>query len=251
MERKIIFKNTATEQELVLPVTPSRYPVTSGRAVERLDMAQTGQLALPGLATLMQENLEIMLPAQMYPFCTAEAVADPEYYKSLFEQWSMDRNVCRYIVAGTGINIPVLIGAVTYEERDGTNDVYASIPLYEYRYLDEVTVETTQNNSRKQEGTQANKPDTYTVVAGDSLWSIAKRFYGDGSYATKLAAANNISNPSLIYPGQVLTLPGVDVLSALGAKEKTTTSSGQTTGAARSITRIAFGMNEGTPRTMV
>ena len=54
---------------------------------------------------------------------------------------------------------------------------------------------------------QQNK--TYTVVRGDCLWNIAKKFYGNGSQYTKIYNANRdkIKNPNLIYPGQVLTIP--------------------------------------------
>ena len=50
---------------------------------------------------------------------------------------------------------------------------------------------------------------TYTVVAGDSLSKIAKREYGDASKWPKIYDANRdqIKNPDLIHPGQVLTLP--------------------------------------------
>lgn len=51
--------------------------------------------------------------------------------------------------------------------------------------------------------------DTYTVVKGDCLWSIAKKYYGSGTQYTKIYNANRdiIKNPSLIYPGQVLKIP--------------------------------------------
>lgn len=50
---------------------------------------------------------------------------------------------------------------------------------------------------------------TYTVVAGDSLSKIAKREYGDASKWQKIYDANRdqIKNPDLIHPGQVLNLP--------------------------------------------
>ena len=48
---------------------------------------------------------------------------------------------------------------------------------------------------------------TYTVEAGDTLWAIAERFYGDGSKYQVIADASGISNPDLIHPGQVLTIP--------------------------------------------
>jgi nucleoid-associated protein YgaU len=49
----------------------------------------------------------------------------------------------------------------------------------------------------------------YTVVAGDSLSKIAKREYGDAQKWRQIYEANRdqIKDPDLIYPGQVLTLP--------------------------------------------
>lgn len=50
---------------------------------------------------------------------------------------------------------------------------------------------------------------TYTVKKGDSLWKIAKQFYGNGSLYTKIydANTNKIANPNLIYVGQVFVIP--------------------------------------------
>ena len=52
-------------------------------------------------------------------------------------------------------------------------------------------------------------PKSYTVVSGDTLSGIAEMFYGNGDYNHYMciANANGIENPSLIYPGQVLTIP--------------------------------------------
>ena len=54
-------------------------------------------------------------------------------------------------------------------------------------------------------GSAASKPAarTYTVRAGDNLSSIAARY---GTTYQALAAKNGISNPNLIYPGQVLKI---------------------------------------------
>jgi len=48
---------------------------------------------------------------------------------------------------------------------------------------------------------------TYTVQGGDTLWAIAERYYGDGNRYGEIASASGISNPDLIQPGQVLTIP--------------------------------------------
>ena len=52
----------------------------------------------------------------------------------------------------------------------------------------------------------------YTVASGDSLSSIAQRFYGSGSAdnVNKIYYSNQQtigSNPNLIYPGQKLYIP--------------------------------------------
>jgi nucleoid-associated protein YgaU len=49
--------------------------------------------------------------------------------------------------------------------------------------------------------------DKYTVVKGDHLWGIAVRAYGDGYQWVKIANKNNLANPNLIHPGNVLNLP--------------------------------------------
>jgi LysM repeat protein len=48
---------------------------------------------------------------------------------------------------------------------------------------------------------------TYTVESGDTLWAIAEKFYGDGNKYQIIADASGISNPDLIHPGEVLTIP--------------------------------------------
>lgn len=40
-----------------------------------------------------------------------------------------------------------------------------------------------------------------------TLWGIAQHYYNDGSMFTKLAQANGIANPNLIYPGQKIVVP--------------------------------------------
>jgi nucleoid-associated protein YgaU len=58
--------------------------------------------------------------------------------------------------------------------------------------------------------TQIQNPitgSTYTVVKGDFLWDIAVRAYGDGYQWVKIAKANNLVNPDLIFSGNVLKLP--------------------------------------------
>jgi nucleoid-associated protein YgaU len=50
---------------------------------------------------------------------------------------------------------------------------------------------------------------SYTVVKGDTLSGIAKKFYGKANLWPKIHAANKdqVPNPDVIKPGQVLRIP--------------------------------------------
>ena len=52
---------------------------------------------------------------------------------------------------------------------------------------------------------------TYTVQKGDSLSKIARDKYGDGAKWKAIFEANRdqITNPDLIHPGQVLKIPSI------------------------------------------
>ncbi len=54
----------------------------------------------------------------------------------------------------------------------------------------------------------AAEHQTYTVEAGDTLWDISKRFYGDDSLWPKLWELNRYqtTNPHRIEVGDVLTI---------------------------------------------
>jgi LysM repeat protein len=55
----------------------------------------------------------------------------------------------------------------------------------------------------------ASTTGQYTVQAGNSLWFIARKAYGSGQHYTVIFGANKeqIRDPNLIYPGQIITLP--------------------------------------------
>ncbi len=94
-------------------------------------------------------------------------------------------------------------------------DVKVTIKLKQYRPFGTktVTVDESGNASTEQQREEGvNKPDSssYTVKSGDCLWNIAKAKLGDGSRWKEIYDLNKdkVSNPNLIYPDQVLTMPG-------------------------------------------
>ena len=77
------------------------------------------------------------------------------------------------------------------------------------------SLKVTGNASAKEETKVASPPQadsakrTHTVKKGESLWKIAKQYYGDGKLYNKIfdANTNQIVNKDLIYIGQVLVIP--------------------------------------------
>lgn len=61
----------------------------------------------------------------------------------------------------------------------------------------------------KSAGRRVALPGTYVVRKGDSLWSIAERFYGDGEMHLNIQRANKgrLADPDVIEPCQKLRLP--------------------------------------------
>jgi nucleoid-associated protein YgaU len=69
-----------------------------------------------------------------------------------------------------------------------------------------------EHGSFGEQGGQGGSDDwsqTYTVEEGDTLTSIAERFYGDGNAYNRIWEANRekLDNPDVIQPGQELNIP--------------------------------------------
>lgn len=54
---------------------------------------------------------------------------------------------------------------------------------------------------------EQNKADQYTVVEGDTLWSIAEKTYNDGFRWEEIAKANNLDDASTLEKGTKLNIP--------------------------------------------
>ncbi len=201
--RKFIIKDTASNTELVLPVTPPAFEVSHGINVETINIHALGDVILPGYSTLAVIRLDCMFPAKKYPFNQPKTQLDPYGYIKKFETWSDNHTILRFIVSGTAVNIQVIVSDISYGERDGSGDVYATINLHEYRLIGK--------DSRSTEKTAAAVQD-YVIKAGDTLGAICRKYYGNASLYQRLATYNDIKNPNLIYAGKTIRLPDKSLL---------------------------------------
>lgn len=203
-----------------LPVNPEEVTTSSVQAIEKYEVLKLGQIVLPTHMELKEYSFECELPREAYSYVeTPDKFKDADYYLNLFAKWRNKLLPIRFIASneiGDDINTLVLIEELEVVEKAGEEgDKYVSFKLLEYREYGKkiVVVKTAATTSKKKKVTTSttNPKSTgyYVVRSGDSLWSIAKKYYGDGGKYTKIYNANKekIKNASLIYPGQKLVIP--------------------------------------------
>lgn len=192
-----------------LPVKPSDFTVTVTHRNTVVNVIQVGDINLIGKTGLREVTLSSFFPAKDYNFSNNSGRKEPLSYVKKIESWRTSGEPVRVIITGV-LNMEATIESFSYGEQDATGDVYYTCYLKEYKKIKTkkatVTIATVQPTTR---ASQQGGGKTYTVVSGDSLWKIAKQFYGNGAEYNKIYSANTdkIKNPNLIYPGQVLTIP--------------------------------------------
>ena len=197
----LLWHNNGAER-IYFAVNPSEISVSRPNRNRVASLAMGGTVNLWGGRGLREVRLTTFLPAQNSPFSNG---SDPESVLSTLKSWQDSGDPVRLILSGSDINDAFLIEDVTEHLREGDRDVGVSITLREYKFKSALAAlgDSRQAGSRPDERIL---PQTYTVKGGDTLWSIACRFYGDGTRWQTLAAKNGIANTHALQIGQVITL---------------------------------------------
>lgn len=197
------------EEKLQLPVNPGEFRIRTGNKNVVTDIQALGEINLiTGGQKLAEIELDSFFPARWAPYCAYRDIPDPYDAVQQIEKWRLSGKPIRLIITDTPVNLACAIESFDYGEKGGTRDVEYSLALKEYRFIQisKITDTTPAGQSAPRPDTRP-KPKVYTVKAGDTLWMIAKRIYGDGSKFRQIATANNIKDPNLIYAGQKLVIP--------------------------------------------
>lgn len=209
-----------------LPVNPEQIEESSTQAIEKFEILKLGQIAVPTHMELKEYSFECELPHRPLHYVeTSGGFKNADFYLRLFKKWRNEKAPVRFIARNgisDDINELVLIEELTIIERAGEEgDKYVSFRLIEYRGFgkkaDVDVVTTTPDGTvigvvKKEEPAPPVNPKsngTHVVQPGDTLWAIAKKYYGNGAQYPKIFNANRdkIKNPNLIYPGQKLVIP--------------------------------------------
>lgn len=207
----------AEKEKIQLPVLPASFQTTNGSNNDSVNITGLGEIVIMQSRPALQFSFSSFFPATKFPGLQVETITKPLTLIQKINEWKASKKPVHFICTACGVDLFATIENFQYSEEGGDPGTYQySITLKEYR---EITVRQVKVDIPNQKGTVKKEeprvdntvqPKTYTVVRGDCLWNIAKKFYGSGAQYTKIYNANKGvigGNPNLIYPGQVLTIP--------------------------------------------
>ncbi len=215
MKRRTIELSFNNHEEMFeLPINPAEFEFTEPHNNQRITLLNIGEVNLIGHRGLVSGSLSSFFPSSCSPLARY-ADREPMEYIRLLKKWKSKPQPIRVIISDCDFNLAMSIDSLAYSCREGDRDVYYTLELSEYRFLNVAAVKMESQAKNQISGLNSRPntreaPKTVTVVSGDCLWNLAKKFYGDGAQYKKIYEANKAvigSNPSLIKPGQKLVIP--------------------------------------------
>lgn len=207
----------AESEKMRIPVLPEKFTVSIGSKNTTVDVTGLGEITIKQSRRAYEFSFESFFPATPFPGANRLPINKPLAYVNKIKEWLEGKKPVHLIITDVGVDVYCTIEKFSYYEKGGdVGTIYYSMTFKEYR---EVTIRNVRIESSTQEAvvekteTRVDNtvpPKTYTVKSGDCLWNIAKAFYGNGALYTKIYNANKGvigSNPNIIRPGMVLTIP--------------------------------------------
>jgi nucleoid-associated protein YgaU len=216
--------NYRTNQRIIFPMNPERVKAKTGAKMQTFSLPEIGDISVPKGQTVASISWEGTLPGEARKNMSfVKSWASPNEIVAFITQARDNGDKLRLLITLTPLNLDVFIDTFEHEWGGGAGDCSYSISMAKERPLKIYTEdEWRQRSSTTTQGITTAKleprptkptPMTYTVKAGDTLFKIAKQLLQKGEdwpkiYADPTNRKTIGPNPNLIYPGQVLIIPG-------------------------------------------
>lgn len=216
-----------------MPIFPESISIKTGNLNKTMTLINEGEINIVKSPGLREFSFDLLLPNTLYPFAYYRyGFKNAKYYLEKFENIkksgaSNTLLIARIDAAGKLIyNTDLWVTLEDYivrdDAREGT-DCIVSMKFKEHREYGvktyKIADKTVQKKSTSRNTSNSPKPKnsnkTYTVQSGDCLWTIAKKFYDDGSKYTVIRDANKKiiakhgSDPNTIWAGDKLIIPAI------------------------------------------
>lgn len=189
---------------LTLAVNPRQMTVSRTQALREFRTVTGAPIRVSQGQGLRQVRFSTFLPGTLSPFYTG---TPPQTALALLHQWQDSRRTIRLVVSGTDVNGLFLLTRLEQTIAEGDQDIGIALELTEAGIADGILpAGADRGNQLATRPDERVIPGTYAVQAGDTLWSIARTLYDDGSRWKEIAARNGLSHRTALQPGQVLVL---------------------------------------------
>ena len=216
---------------LTLPVTPARYNLQFGMQKTIVHLFGAGDYVMPGRKTASSMALEVLLPAQRYPFCNRHW-QKPKKIIDWLEKQVEGRNRVQYVITGANFSGFYYIQNVAYGEQDGTGDIYAKITLQQAPSIAAAETAATPGYDAIVPVVEEAEPDPpadppvvpkpaktpydnakkWYVRNGENFWTVCSQAYQKADLAEALAAFNGMDVTDRLPRGATIWVPDAKYL---------------------------------------
>ncbi|MGG1444334.1 LysM peptidoglycan-binding domain-containing protein [Brevibacillus laterosporus] len=213
------------EKIIYFPVLPESIEIGDGSNSKTYTTVGLGEINVIKEPKLSVYKFSAEFPNQVYPYVVRPGnLKKPEKYVTLIREWLETKKPLRFIYTGQSfdVNEAVSIESFDWKEIAGTSgDIEFSLTLKKYKFYGARKAEVVERKDASGKKTTViqkkaaarpsdrQPPKTHKIVAGDDLWSIAKKAYGNGARYKEIQKLNGLTDAQVkkLKIGTILKMP--------------------------------------------